>query len=173
MLKAQFKPMFRFSLLVLIMSSISTMTSAADQYTLREESPTTGSHIRKVSATSDIDFNKRYADLTPTEVASLKSQYEKLGDLDEPPYPINGMKPLFNDIVRIQNAVLARGDLYATVSVDANGDGKSIQFYQIPDQEMANPIAFVLLKTKYKPALCSGSPCAMEFPFKMTFNVSL
>ncbi|AXI01953.1 hypothetical protein [Aquirhabdus parva] len=159
--------------LFLITASINMMANAADQYTLHQETPTTGSNIPAVTAIGDIDFNKRYADLTPNEVASVKNQYEKLGDQDEPPYPINGMKPLMNDIVRIQSAVLASGDLFAAVSVDAKGDGQSVKFYQIPDPEMTNPIAFVLLKTKYKPALCSGQPCAMDFPFKMKFKVKL
>jgi len=48
------------------------MANAADQYTLHQETPTTGSNIPAVTAIGDIDFNKRYADLTPNEVASVK-----------------------------------------------------------------------------------------------------
>jgi hypothetical protein len=39
--------------------------------------------------------------------------------------------------------------------------------------KMTKAMASVLMLEKYKPAVCGGSPCQMQFPFRMNFHVEL
>jgi hypothetical protein len=38
---------------------------------------------------------------------------------------------------------------------------------QYPSVDAARIVAYVLVKTKYKPAVCHGVPCIMDFPFSI------
>lgn len=138
---------------------------------IREESPETGTRIRKDAATWKISFKKRYEELSDEERQSLRASYENMPQEDEPPYPADGMENIVKDIVQIQQAVLAKGKMFAVVDVDDEGNGRSVKFYEIPDPDMARPVALVLMKVKYKPAKCSGQPCAMEFPLPLNFRI--
>jgi hypothetical protein len=38
-----------------------------------------------------------------------------------------------------------------------------------PSPEMTQFAASVLLLTKFKPAICGGQPCKMDYPFRFAF----
>ena len=40
-----------------------------------------------------------------------------------------------------------------------------------PSPEMAKAAASIILLSKFKPAVCKGEPCKMEFPFTFKFVV--
>ena len=142
-----------------------------DGYTIKQESPSTGTHIRQDVASSNVSMTKKYQELSETERNSVRGMYDGLPEGDEPPYPENGMKQIAKDMAKIQEAVLITGELFVTVEVDATGKGRNVKFYKIPEPSIAKPVALSLLRTRYKPAICSGKPCAMEFPFTFHFKV--
>jgi hypothetical protein len=141
-------------------------------YAIKQDVPSIGTNIpRKVATSSDIPINRRYGELTPAEQEIVKSRYEAMMPLDEPPYPADGLLPLFNAIRKVQDAVLAQGDLTMFVDVDAQGRATSVSVMKSPDSKLTQAVASVLMLTKYKPAVCGGQPCSMGYPFRMKFSV--
>jgi len=141
-------------------------------YSIKQDVPSIGSNIpRKVATSSEIPLNRRYSELTPAEQDLVKSRYEAMMPLDEPPYPVDGLLPLFNAVRKVQDKVLAQGELSMFVDVDAQGQATSVSVMKSPDPTLTQAVASVLMLTKYKPALCRGQACSMGYPFRMTFSV--
>lgn len=161
-------------LVVVSLLSWSSSLPAQDQrparYSLKQEQADTGSNIKRSIATGGIPFDKRYSELTPEQQAMVKSQYEQLGPNDEPPYPLNGLAPIYRLIAAGQNKFLVRGNLTIAVEVNNQGDATSVSILRPADPEMVRFVASVLLLEKYKPALCDGNPCTMQFPFRIAFE---
>ena len=78
---------------------------------------------------------------------------------------------LFNSVRKVQDAVLAQGELTMFVDVNAQGEATAVSVVKSPDPKLTQAVAAVLMLTKYKPALCRGQPCSMGYPFRMTFSV--
>ena len=57
-----------------------------------------------------------------------------------------------------------------TVRIDENDAAQSVQAYRTPDDRVTKAVAFVLMKTDYKPAKCAGNPCAMDYLFEVDFS---
>lgn len=143
------------------------------RYSIKQAAPTTGTSIpRDVISGSLIPVNRRYAELTLEQQGILKSRYEAIAENDEPPFPIDGLEPVYSTINKGQAKILARGVLEMHVDIDANGDAKSVKVLQSPNDDLTKFVASVFLLTKFKPAVCAGAPCAMSYPFAMTFSVS-
>jgi len=127
----------------------------------------TGTIIKKdIRWNSKIPLDKTYGELTPEQRAELHAQYEALPEGDEPPFPENGIKPIFNAIKKTQRIRQAHGELIMAVTVGP--DGKAIKVEELGnvyDIQMTELAQQVLLLTKYKPAVCSGKPCTMKFKF--------
>ena len=162
---------------VALTAALAASAQAADElrppiYSLKQEVAITGSNISRRAVTSArIPLNRRYAELTPEEQDVVKSAYEAMYPLDEPPYPIDGTLPIFQALRTVQNKLLAQGDLSLFVEVDAQGQATAVSVMQSPDAKMTQAVAAVLMLTKYKPAVCRGRPCSMGYPFRMTFSV--
>ena len=118
-----------------------------------------------------IPLNRRYSELTRDQQAILKSRYEAIAENDEPPFPVDGLEPLFAAISKGQQKSLAQGVMEIQVEIDANGDAKAARVFQSPDADLTRFAASVLMLSKYKPGVCAGTPCAMAYPFRMTFSV--
>jgi hypothetical protein len=134
----------------------------------------TGSHLL-ASNTSNIQVppEKSYAQLTPEQKRSVKGNYDKMPDADEPPYPLNGLASILRASEKLQHSLLVRGELSMAATIDAHGNATSVEVYKSPDPQMAKAMAGVLMLEKYKPAVCNGSPCQMQYPFRMNFHVDL
>ena len=142
------------------------------RYDLKQQAASTGTHLtRKVVSGSAIPINRRYADLMPDEQRLVKSHYEPMLPFDEPPFPANGLQPIFEAVRGIQHNLLASGELTMFVEIDANGDAVSVSVLKSPDPKLTQALAGVLMLTKYKPAICAGAPCKMGYPFRMKFTV--
>ena len=142
------------------------------RYAIKQSEPDTGTRIpSNIVEGSRLPLDKRYAELTPEQQKLLKSQYEQMGDADEPPFPANGLGPLYRQIARGQQKLLARGPLTMFVDIDATGTAIAVQVLQSPDPQATRYVAAVLMEEKYKPALCDGTPCRMQFPFRIDFRV--
>jgi len=141
------------------------------RYSLKQDQPDTGTSFRRNIATgSVVPFEKRYSELTPEERALVKALYEGLGPNDEPPYPLDGLGPIYKVIAAGQQKLLGTGNLALAVEVNSEGDATSVSVLRSTDLEMARFVASVLMLQKYKPALCNGNPCTMQFPFRISFE---
>src|SRR5258708_12304514 len=94
-----------------------------------------------------------------------------MAENDEPPFPIDGLGPLYKAIAEVHKQLLrtrfglgVNGLLALHVQVDSQGRATSVSAYRSPDPEMTKYAAAVATLPKYKPALCGGHPFAMLFP---------
>ena len=163
---------FGLSLATASLTNLAQDGAPPARYTIKQASPTTGSNIPRNDVTSGaIPINRRYSELTRNQQATLKSRYEAIAENDEPPFPVDGLEPLFAAMSKGQQKFLALGVMEIHVAIDDKGDAKAEQVFQSPDAELTKFAAAVLMLTKYKPGVCAGVPCAMAFPFLMTFSV--
>jgi len=132
----------------------------------------TGTIIKKqIRWESKIPLDKTYDQLSAEEKAELFSQYEKLEPGDEPPFPAQGIKPIFNAIKKAQRLRQARGDLDLSVTVGPDGNAVKVEDYsEVMDGDITEMAQQVLLLTKYKPAICKGQPCTMQFRFRQSLK---
>jgi hypothetical protein len=136
---------------------------------LREASSETGRLMpRNIAWESKIPLNKTYEQLTPAQKDELRAMYVSLAPEDEPPFPLKGIKPIYNAINKAQLRIQARGELNMTVTVGPDGKATKVADFGTNNRpELTTFAADVLLMTEYKPAVCSGKPCSMEFPFNV------
>lgn len=150
----------------------SSAQTSKSEFGIREEEPRTGSMIKRyIVYGSALPVNKRYHEFTPEEKALLNQFYEKIEPGDEPPFPVDGLRPILEAVQKAQAKLLVQGDLILLVEVAANGEPTQVKAIGAPSPEMVNFAASLLLVTKFKPAICSGQPCKMEFPFRYNFRV--
>jgi len=142
-------------------------SATANSRNMSTPSQETGSIIKKdIRWDSKIPLNKTYAELTPEQKTELRKMYENLPEGDEPPFPEQGMKPIFSAIRKAQRIRQARGELNMAVTVDAQGNATKVEDRGgVYDAQMTEIAQQVLLLTKYKPAVCGGQPCTMQFRF--------
>ncbi len=144
------------------------------RYTLKEDEPGTGTNIkRELVKGGSIPMDKAYADLTPAQQALLKEQYEGMGPRDEPPFPADGLTSIYKPLSKAQNFMRVVGELSMFVDIDSTGTPDSVSVIRSPDREMTLFVARLLMLTKFKPALCDGHPCRMQYPFRITFTRQL
>jgi hypothetical protein len=156
-----------------IASSPCLAQTSAPEYGIKEDDAPTGSHIRHDEVSSTLlPINRTYQQLTPKEREYVNSWYEHVAPGDEPPFPLNGMKSIFDVIRRGQERLLVTGKLYLVATVEPNGTVSAVKAYGSPSPEMAKFAGEALLLTKFKPAVCGGRPCRMDFPLQYNFTVN-
>jgi hypothetical protein len=140
------------------------------QYVITYDEPRTGTILRHTSGAGfPVPVKRRYDQLTPEEQAIVHSWYERVEPGDEPPYPAKGLAPIFDAVQRGQQKLMVRGDLEMAVSVDSGGKAVDVHVLESPSAEMTEFVASVLLMTDFKPAICKGQPCRMQFPVAIRF----
>ncbi len=124
------------------------------------------------SASSDLlargslyPLDKRYSEFTQSQKEALRRLYVDMNEADEPPFPVEGMRRIVENLSRLTSHFKQAGELDIRVLVSASGEATSVKFVEHPNIELAQAVAYVLVKTKYKPGTCSGAPCEMELPF--------
>jgi hypothetical protein len=137
---------------------------------LYDDAPGSSARPRQVIGTATgWSFKKRYDQLSEAEKKSLHSMYESIAEGDEPPYPVDGIEPIFRKMQ--ENLIgLTPGKYLILVRVSASGDAKNVSLLKQPSVDDAKRISYFLVTAKYKPARCAGTPCAMDFPFPMTID---
>ena len=164
-----------FCALVLVQTSIlADEPLSQKRYSIKQDEPDTGTHISRERIIDSLPLDKRYSELTREQQNAFKSQYEQMAEDDEPPFPLDGLGPLYKAIGEIHKQFLRRrfglgvdGLLAMHVQVDSQGKATSVAAYRSPDPEMTKFAATVAMLTKYKPAVCGGQPCAMAFPIRI------
>lgn len=149
------------------MPGIRSASSQSPTRNVQEATSETGTILKKdIRWTSKIPLNKTYGQLTEAQKAELNKMYESLPPGDEPPFPAEGIKPIFNAIKNAQRVLQARGALDLAVTVGPDGKATKVDdFSHLRSTQMAELAQQVLLLTKYKPGMCSGTPCTMQFRF--------
>lgn len=154
----------------------SPMPSSGPVRLTNEATSSTGTIIKRdIEWSSRIPLNKTYEQFSAEEKAEFRGLYQSMPEGDEPPFPVNGMKPVFNSIRKGQQIVRARGQLNMVVTVDATG--KATEVSDLGGVGGANALEMthfaqsVLLMTKFKPAVCSGRPCKSQFPFTLDLKM--
>jgi hypothetical protein len=133
----------------------------------------TGSLIPHETATSPVSGG-RWADLSDDEQRIVKSRYKALEEGDEPPYPIQGLRPLMTGLGKVGYVDASfEGLVHVNVLVGADGKPKSATAVGKLPPEVMQYMGRVLMITTYKPAVCHGQPCEMLFPVVMRFEHKL
>lgn len=140
-------------------------------FSLKEDTPRTGSNIKRDTVWGGaLPYDKAYAELTPEEQRTFKARYMEMAEGDEPPFPVDGLGPLLGAISKANQAARAGfGRLEMDVFVDETGTPSKVDVIQSPDARLAKHAATIAMLTKFKPALCKGTPCAMGFPVSINF----
>jgi hypothetical protein len=153
-------------------SSAAAQPLPPPEYGVRFDRPPLGSSIRRFAVKSEgFPVNRRYHELTEAERAMVHAPYERIEPGDEPPFPAEGLKPILEAIRKGQDRLLVTGLLTIVATVDQNGDVKSAKVLTSPNDEMAKFVGKLLFVTKFKPAVCAGQPCGMDYLLDLRFNV--
>jgi hypothetical protein len=155
-----------------VLSGQAQSQTAPPAFSIKESEPRLGSRIkRNIAWSTTIPLNFRYHELSAEQRQAFHLNYEQIADGDEPPFPADGLRPIVEALSKAQRKLLVKGDLRLLVDVDANGDAISVSAVGSPSPEMTKVAASVLLLTKYKPALCAGQACKMQYPFNLSFRL--
>jgi hypothetical protein len=123
-------------------------------------------HPDEIARSSQTPLDRPYERFTEAEKASLRDQYEGMSDADEPPFPAHGLRPIIEDISTLVSRMRIEGVVTVLVTVDATGKATEVALVSYPDLEAGKAVAYVLVKAKYKPAVCAGQPCKMQWAFQ-------
>lgn len=127
--------------------------------------------IKADAAVGTLPFDKAYHQMTKDEQQRVKGGYDMLYEGDEPPYPVRGLKEMFITFHKAASLWQATGLLRMDVLVDSEGNAESVTVYAAPYPDMKRLAAQIVMAEKYKPAICSGKPCAMAYPYKIEFKL--
>jgi hypothetical protein len=144
----------------------------APVYNFKLDAPVTGSNIRHsfLMRDSQVALNRRSAELTDEEKRLVRDVYETMAAADEPPYPSDGLLPVLQAIAEGSRALNgARGRMSLVATVNAVGDVDRVQLLGEGAPGMNQVAAQVLMLTKFKPAVCGGQPCKMDYPLRIEF----
>jgi hypothetical protein len=119
---------------------------------------------------NSVPFDKGYTQMTPEQQYRFRTQYDFLYPEDVPPYPEKGTAEIFRWLSKAHANVRAYGDFRAIVNIDASGRAVAINVFSSPDEKITDVIKLLLANQKFTPAQCSGKPCAMPFPFYVSFT---
>lgn len=165
--------------LLLLLSVVPSTVLAAEPpaatrpvFSATESAPETGTRLRKdVGRTSLYPLDKPWQRFSEEEKARVRELYEDMQPGDEPPFPARGMQPVLEMLSRVMGAAGKRGLVHLEMTVDAEGKTTTFKIYEMPDLDTAKYVAAVFNATKFKPAVCAGKPCRMDFPFKVRIHL--
>lgn len=150
---------------------LSLPASSQDGYSLRANESRTGSRLRPVAYVGfPYPLDKPYEQFTVQEKDALKALYEPMAPEDEPPFPKEGMKRVFLAIKAAADKRRPRGTMTLVVHVNSAGVATNVDVLKATDAPFTQVSAKMFLVTEFKPAVCAGSPCAMQFPVSIEFS---
>lgn len=128
-------------------------------------------HKRGMIMRGAIPYDRNYEQLSAEQKAAVRAEYDSVGPKDEPPYPKYGLADVADAVSRMPVRDPIEGEVILTVRVDERGDGKSVSVYKTPDAKLSNLVALTLTRGKFKPGMCEGRPCAMDYVFRFYFKL--
>lgn len=132
--------------------------------------PKTGTRLPPAVIKSSLPLNRRYADLDDAEKAELRAAYDRMPPEDEPPFPSDGLMPVFDALKQGADRLGVLGELVLLVDVDSAGKAQHVDAYGKVDAAYAQFAARVLAATHFKPGICGGRPCNMQYRLAMEFS---
>jgi len=161
-----------FSLLPLGAHAEDASSPDKPQYSIKEDEPALGTRIRHEQFTgSHVALNLPYERLPEEDKAALHAQWERIAPGDEPPFPTKGLIALFDPLRQAQQKLGEEGPLFAVATVGVDGRVTNVNVYKSPGQKMTRVVSQLLMLTPFKPAVCGGQPCQMDFPLRINFSV--
>ena len=79
------------------------------------------------------------------------------------------LRTLFDPIGKAHAKLAQSGTLRVVAIVGKDGQVIEARILESPSEQLGQFAARLLMVTKFKPALCSGQPCRMEFPLNVQF----
>lgn len=153
---------------VIVSPDMALSQSRSADTNVKEEVPETGTRVPKTIASSQrFPLNKKWSELSEEDRAAFRSQYEDMPDTDEPPYPVDGMASIFRQLSIEAGRAGVYGEFIIDVTVNPEGKGTKVTLVKYSSVAAARVVAYVLVHAKYKPAVCHGKPCTMDFPFSV------
>jgi len=132
----------------------------------------TGTRFGRAAMTSPgMPLNRRYPELDAAEKALVRANYEGMPEADEPPFPAEGLLLIFTELHTGAEQGLPRGLLAVVVDVGSNGKVQHAESFGKVDADFARFAASVLARTPFKPGICAGKPCAMQYVLRIHFGV--
>jgi hypothetical protein len=116
---------------------------------------------------TNIDAKKKYADLNSSERMLWRSQYENIPDIDEPPFPEDGLISILRPIAAENVTAQEQGGILMHVEVGVDGNAQKADLYDSPTPELGKFAMTVALRAKYTPAFCNGVRCVMSIPLRI------
>ena len=166
--------MIKLAIALAAASALSAGARAADapvpadpSYTLRDT--VVGSMLPKDVVSARVPFDRRYDELTADQKAVLWLDYESPKDGDETPFPETGLRHLATPLMKLAVREGYTGKLIASADVDSKGHARSVTVYKSPDPSLSALVQAALTQESYRPARCSGQPCAMTFMLRLDF----
>ena len=129
-------------------------------------------YVDRIVMRGALPYDRSYEQLSPEQKAVVRAQYDSVGPTDEPPYPKYGLSDVADAVARMPRRETLEGEVILTVRIDEVGNAKSVSIYKTPDAKLSNVVAATLTRTRFKPGLCEGRPCAMDYVFMYYFKVS-
>lgn len=117
-------------------------------------------------------LDRAYNRFTEQEKQAFKDLYQPMLPDDEPPFPAQGMQPVIKMLARAIAQLNIEGDVTLHITVSPEGEATQFRIYQTSSQKAAETVAYVFTQTKFKPGLCDGKPCQMDFPFYTSLKLS-
>ena len=136
-------------------------------YAIKQSTPSVGTNLTKeIVKAGTIPLNKHYDELTVEQKQTLRDAYDSMPATDEPPFPAKGLYSIYKAIGTAHEALELqyKGDLNINVLVDSQGNPKSVTVMDSPNEDITKAAVFALMHQQYKPAVCGGQPCTMQFP---------
>lgn len=172
--------------LVVILTMIAPLSVFADEvlFYLPERSGKSPNRYDRLLS-SEIPFNKSYAQLSESQKIAARAYYSKLSDQDSPPYPISGMKNLYWALIQFQikrkklppegglmNArrdkyQYRRGNFKARVLVGVDGMVESVEVLESPSKRIERFMVKKIRNTKFSPGIVAGVRVKAEFRFQL------
>jgi hypothetical protein len=132
-----------------------------------------GTFIPRQTATSPVS-GEPWAKLSESEREIVKRRYSTLEEGDEPPYPVNGMRPVHAALAKASHIDPGfAGPVRIHVLVGVDGRPKSAATIGKLPPEMSRYFAGVMMVTGYKPGVCHGQPCEMLLPMIFNYRTGL
>jgi hypothetical protein len=144
------------------------------KYTLKRDAPYLGSTVRPdIASNIPVPPGLGFKDLSPEQQQAVASWYPALAPGDEPPYPVKGPAEFLKAMSHVVGQTGREGSITVYVLVGKDGKVRSVTAIGLDDAEVRKFIATAAGLVQYKPAVCSGQPCEMVYPYWLNLSVTL
>ena len=157
--------MLKNTILILSLVLACSVAEAREKYKILGK-PVMGSNYRAVEVELPIPFNKEYHQFTPEQRSIYRSMFDGLKKEDIPPYPKQGLRRLYDPLIKGHVRIARSGWLRLIANIDEKGKVAEVRIYESPHAEIAELATSVMFNAKFAPATCAGKPCAMDFQFE-------